>query len=142
MKDFLKDFDELVSYDKKRRELLAVEEEVQKRWNNAHSSATRLINQSNVQNNNEVLNYLRSKVEKGLSFWNTVHSISSFLTDVGFNELRNELLSSKVDTLRYKLHTMKEALNEFDQIQAHDAKRAELTPIQKKILCVYKKIVI
>jgi hypothetical protein len=65
MKDSLKDFDELVFHDKKRRELLTAEVELQNRWNNAHSSVTRLINQSNAQNNNEFLNYLRSKVEKG-----------------------------------------------------------------------------
>ena len=189
MKDSLRDFDELVSHDKKRKELLLVEHQLQDRWNNSHSSTIRLLNQSNAQNNNEIIsylrsktekgisswntvytissfltdtgfnelktiltspqseppfskilnmaenvNYLRSKTEKGISFWNTVYTISSFLTDTGFNELRNELLSSDIIKLRYKLQTMKEALIDFDQLQAHDAKRAALTPIQRKIL--------
>ena len=54
-------------------------------------------------------------------------------------ELRNELLASDITKVHYKLQIMKEALIEFDQLQAHDAKKAALTPIQRKILDICTK---
>ena len=55
MKVSLNEFDELVSYDKKKRELRSVEAQLQDRWSNAQSSIARLLNQSNAQDNNEVM---------------------------------------------------------------------------------------
>lgn len=74
MKKSLNDFDELVSYDRKKRELFSIEAQLHDDWNNAHSSITKLLNQSNAQDNNEVMSYLRSKTDKGGVSWNTVHA--------------------------------------------------------------------
>jgi AAA domain len=49
MKGSLKEFDELVLYDKKKRELLSEEAQLRDRWNNAHSTSTKVLNQSNAQ---------------------------------------------------------------------------------------------
>ncbi|MGH9953898.1 MAG: hypothetical protein ACRD5J_19960, partial [Nitrososphaeraceae archaeon] len=94
---------------------------------------------SKISNMAENVSYLIPKVEKGLTFWNILYAISPFLTYTGFNELRNELLSSNIIKVRYKLQMMKEALSEFDQLRAHDAKKAVLTPIQRKILDICTK---
>ena len=55
-------------------------------------------------------------------------------------ELRNELLASDITKVHYKLQIMKEALIEFDQLQAHDAKKGSIDSNTKENLgYLYKK---
>jgi very-short-patch-repair endonuclease len=89
MKNALRDFDKLIQYDTRKKDLLLQEDKLQKSWNSAYTAVTELLNLSEVHR----------RSFNGNS--------ASPLDDIKFNELRQTLVSSRDETIFSRMHTMR-----------------------------------
>lgn len=72
--------------------------------------------------------------ELGLQFWNDFNDFLSFLTEDGVKELKNELSKHLHDSIYSRLNKIQDTINDFDELQAHDRRKAELSTPEQEIL--------
>lgn len=102
------------------------------KWKTAQATARRLLGVSEVPNDRNYINSLIAKAENGEKLWSAINKLRPFQTEAGHKALGSLIV--KPAQLGQRLLDMKNALTDFDAIQAHDARKASLTPIQREIL--------
>lgn len=83
----------------------------------------------------ETIDLIKQRVERGLRIFNSIKELSQFLNETGINEITNEFVSSKFESLYTRLYKMRDSLKEdFDELQEHDRRKSGLKSVQKQLL--------
>jgi superfamily I DNA and/or RNA helicase/very-short-patch-repair endonuclease len=107
MKNALRDFDKLIQYDTRKKDLLLQEDKLQKSWNSAYTAVTELLNLSEFHRSSFNGGPLNQMMNQGQKLFNPNYENSaSPLDDIKFNELRQTLVSSRDETIFSRMHTM------------------------------------
>lgn len=103
------------------------------RWVEAHSNAKRIL----VQDMPDDPQWVTSMIHRatgGLEIWRNMEGLSKYLNESGLGEVRSIVSSGLLADLHSKFSEMRKSITEFDSLQAHDARKAAMTLVQREIL--------
>lgn len=106
-------------------------------WTDSRSNIQRILkldnNNSIFSDKNKILE-LESMTKTGLESWNLINQLFNYLNKTKIESLQESFVSQELDVLVAQLHSMKEALVDFESIIEHDRKKKELNPTFRKVL--------
>jgi hypothetical protein len=100
----------------------------------ARDNAKRLLG-CDVSNIISSINDLHAKAKRGFEIWEAIDKLLHFMNEDGINKFTKEISRGQIDLFHSQLVKIKEGLlTEFDDLQEHDKRKAELTSKEKEIL--------
>jgi superfamily I DNA and/or RNA helicase len=110
-------------------------------WQNAITNTKRLLNQKHLSEDQSVISELKSKSSLGLSVWEEIQILYGFLTNNGMSNFSNLLNNSDdLKSFTLVLQKMKDSIQDFDELQSHDARKSMLGESERKILSICSNV--
>lgn len=100
----------------------------------ARERVRKILDQSKIPDDTQDLNELRRRAMGGLHLWSHIDNLRPFLTEEGIEKLKQDFSKYGRDSFLSGLIRMRELLNDFDELQAHDRRKAELSTGERELL--------
>lgn len=104
------------------------------RWVESHSNVKRILGVQDVRDDPLWVTRMIHRAKGGLEIWRNTENLSKYLNESGFDGINLMISTGRLADLHSRFSEMYESLADFDALQAYDARKAAMTPVQRKVL--------